>query len=93
MGNEAGRRAKVHEEARSRNRYTFWLGLIAAVGLFLGTVGLLINAIFGRDDLYGYAERAADPALLNPAFVVGAICGVLWLVVKAITSQQAPPRQ
>jgi len=79
-------RAKVREERRRRNRYADWLGIIALVGLGLGFVGPLINVMFGERGPYGQGPEFT----VSPALIIGAICGVLWLVVKAVTSQQPP---
>lgn len=79
-------RGKVRAE-RARNRHTYWLGFIAALGLFLGFTGPFINSVFG-EDIYG---RSLELDLINPAFIVGVVAGLLWLVVKAITGQNQPP--
>lgn len=66
------------------NPYVRWPGYLAFVGLFFGFVAPMINVIWGEPDVFTGQQPEFNP--VNPAFVFGVACGLLWLTVRAITA-------
>lgn len=64
----------------TQNRYVTVLGGIALFALTLAVIAIVYTLIKGGD---------ATAVVTSPAAIVGAVCGVLWLAVKALLARPA----